>query len=462
VLQGSHAALVEALPHLAWAADTRGRVAYVNGRYTAYVGRSPEDVVGAGVLDVPAEELPLWSRAFSAQVARREPFEHAVHLRRSDGVLRRHLARANPLFDERGLLVGYLGTLTEAEAPLLEERLRVLAAIVAGSADGIITFDLEGRLLSWNQAAERMYGWPASEVLGRTIFEVFIAPEMHELARTNLGRIAEVRHIEPFESKHLRRDGSPMTVVVSLSAIDGPEGGPATCSLITRDISAAKAAEAKIRASLDEKDVLLLEVHHRVKNNLQVVCSLLGLQATQVRDPAMLEILTDMEHRVRAIAMAHEKLYQAPDLARIDLAAHIRDVVASLVRTFAATPRRQRPALALELDETWVGVDTAIPCGLIVNELVTNALKYAFPEEPGTIGLGLRSVGERHVLVVADDGVGFPDGATPRQGSLGLRLVDTLVRQLGGVLERTTRPGTRVEIRFGVRRTRRTMELRQS
>src|SRR5262249_42522510 len=161
-----------------------------------------------------------------------------------------------------------------------------------------------------------------------------------------------------------------------------------------------------------------------------IVSSLLGLHARKARDPATLRLFSDMEARVRAIALAHEKVYQARDLSRIDLGEHVHDIVQGLWRAFHAEGADLR--VELELAETWVSGAPAIPVGLMVNELVTNALKYAFAgRSAGTLRVSLRSDGEHHELDVTDDGIGLPADASRRAGSLGLRLVDTLVRQLG-------------------------------
>ncbi len=167
-------------------------------------------------------------------------------------------------------------------------------------------------------------------------------------------------------------------------------------------------AEADVRASLREKEVMLQEIHHRVKNNLQVVSSLLNLQASRVADRQAQDVLRDSQNRVRSMALVHEKLYRSPDLARIDLAEYTRSLVSQLRRTY--TEEAGRIALRVEAAGCQVGIDTSIACGLILNELVSNALKHAFPgDRAGEIVVELQAAGpERRVLRVADDGVGFP------------------------------------------------------
>jgi len=456
-------ALLDALPHLVWVADPSGRLLYVNQAYADYVGGARELIVGGDCRshvhpdEAKAARAVLASTFSSLGVLRLE-----LRLRRHDGIYLWHMVRANPVFDEQDALVGYIGTDTDIdeEKRAAAKRSRTLAAIVESSVEGIVSFDLDGRITSFNPGAERLYGWREAEVLGRSIYEVMLPAASQETARAFLGRLHTQPRTEPFESQHRRRDGSEFPAMVSLAAVYDEREQPTGASVICRDVTRAKADEARVRSSLDEKEVLLMEVHHRVKNNMQIVCSLLSLQSHQARDPDTVDILTDMEARVRAIGLAHEKLYQAPDISRIDLAAHVRDIVQGLVHAFSMS-RIGRPKVHFDLAETWVGVDTAIPVGLIVNELVTNALKYAFVgRTSGVLSLVLRADGERLYLDVGDDGIGMPPPAERRKGSLGLRLVTTLVRQLGGVLRQSEGGGTHFALTFGARRPRRTLEIR--
>jgi two-component sensor histidine kinase len=204
----------------------------------------------------------------------------------------------------------------------------------------------------------------------------------------------------------------------------------------------------QMEASLREKEVLLQEIHHRVKNNLQVISSLLNLQAGGLEDTRALDALRDSQGRVRSIALVHEKLYQSPDLAHIDFAAYTRELASALLRSYDA--HTQGIALSTQIDDVLLGIDTAIPCGLILGELVSNALKHAFPgKRSGEITVGLRARSGETILTVGDDGIGLPadlDFRSPE--SLGLELVTTLVQQLDGTIELDGREGTLFKISF--------------
>lgn len=204
----------------------------------------------------------------------------------------------------------------------------------------------------------------------------------------------------------------------------------------------------RLETSLWEKEILLKEIHHRVKNNLQVISSLLSLQAKHVTDDQVFEMFRESRDRVKSMSLAHERLYQSPDLAQIDFAAYIRDLVIHSFRSY-----RDRSALItlrIDADDVSPGLDTAIPCGLIINELVSNALKHAFPDNrKGEIRIGLHSENGQTILTVSDDGVGFPADLDFRDtDSLGLQLVTTLVEQLEGSIELDNREGTVFKITF--------------
>ncbi|MDQ7781256.1 MAG: PAS domain S-box protein [Desulfomonilaceae bacterium] len=219
---------------------------------------------------------------------------------------------------------------------------------------------------------------------------------------------------------------------------------------LEQEITQRKTAEQHIRRSLQEKEALLQEVHHRVKNNLQIISSLLALQSTHVRDKKTLEVLTDSQSRIRSMAFIHEHLYRSQDLARIDFAAYIRDLLGALLQSYSHVG--SRVSLRLDVDPVFLGVGTALPCGLIMNELVSNCLRHAFPgDRNGEILVRVRSTGARtYELSVADNGTGLPEQLDYRQSdSLGLRLVTNLTElQLRGSLDVSSRNGTTVKIEF--------------
>lgn len=214
-----------------------------------------------------------------------------------------------------------------------------------------------------------------------------------------------------------------------------------------REITERVRAEAKIKASLKEKEILLQEIHHRVKNNLQVISSLLNLQSQGIQDTKTLEIFQESQNRIRSMALIHEKLYRSQDLARVDFAEYIRNLASFLIRSY----RSRAVRLDLRAGDVFLSIDNAVPCGLIVNELISNALKHAFVDgREGEIRVILRQANDHQVqLIVGDNGVGLPtDVDYMNTGSLGLQLVDMLVQQLDGTLEIRNNVGAEFEITF--------------
>jgi len=216
-----------------------------------------------------------------------------------------------------------------------------------------------------------------------------------------------------------------------------------------RQFNALLEGEEKIRASLKEKEVLLKEIHHRVKNNLQIVSSLLYMQAAKTEHPGAVAALKESRARIKSMALIHERLYKSPNLASVDMAAYTRNLVSDLQHVYRA--EESSVWLTVKIDDIQLGITEAIPCGLIINELVSNALKHAFPKSRGgkiIIQLQKQET-NRFVLTVSDNGTGFPDNIDHRNSpSLGLTLVNSLVQQLDGTIELDRREGTTFTIEF--------------
>jgi len=204
-----------------------------------------------------------------------------------------------------------------------------------------------------------------------------------------------------------------------------------------------------LNASLQAKEVLLREVHHRVKNNLQIVSSLLNLQSHNLTDPVLLDLFSNTRSRVKAMAAIHEQLYESGDFARIDLGMHLGNLVRMLTCAHAPAGVTVEPVLGL--DSVTVDLNAAVPLSLIANELIINALKYAFAERSnGTLTVELRAGGENHEMRISDNGRGFPAGVDPAAGrTLGLHLVHDLSRQIRGTLRiESNTSGTTVVVRW--------------
>ena len=226
------------------------------------------------------------------------------------------------------------------------------------------------------------------------------------------------------------KDGSMIPVETRLGL--GVWNGQRAVIALGRDLTERRKAEEQT-ASLQEKTALLKEIHHRVKNNLQLICSLLRLQASRLDHGQELRAFQESQARVHAIALLHERLYQSHDLARVELGEYLGTLAGDILRAHSGPSREIR--LRLEMEPVWLSQDTLLPCGLIVNELVTNSCKYAFPDgKEGEIYLSVKPGADHTLVIVAeDDGVGLPTGLDFRRSTtLGLQLVDDMVSQLKG------------------------------
>lgn len=332
-----------------------------------------------------------------------------------------------------------------------EERFR---QVVEAAPNAMVMANKAGLIEMVNAQAERVFGYSRQEMLGQPV-EILI-PEhfrhIHPALRDMFNAEPRSRPMGGGRDLYARRkDGSEFPVEIGLNPIE-TDDGPMVLSAIV-DISDRKQKEDRIQAALREKDILLGEIHHRVKNNLQLVHSLLDLQSSQIDDPVVLGMLRDSQNRIRSMVLIHQTLYQSKDFATVDFASFLESLLPALVASYGMDS--DRIALGVDLAEVHLPLSTAIPCGLVVNELVTNAFKHAFPEQRrGAITVGLTHEGPGHVgLMVSDDGIGIPDDLDlERTVTLGLQLVTLLTDQLGGAVSIQRANPTRFALRFPVQR----------
>lgn len=325
-----------------------------------------------------------------------------------------------------------------------------LDEVLETMAGALIVADPERRILRVNRAALELTG--SDSLVGKALDEVF--PEDRPVNTGSLVQVSSSGRVRGVERVFRHRDGSELPVLFSGSALRGEGGELRQYVCVAYDIRQLKALEAQLRSSVDEKELLLREVHHRVKNNLQVISSLLDLQAGQLRDARDLELIRDSRQRIRSMALIHEQLYRHDDLSRVALGPYLENIAAHLFRSYGVEPGRI--VLRCRLSSVPIDLDRAVACGLIVNELISNSLEHAFgAEEKGEIQLTLQdlpSVGEEDAegsirLEVADDGAGFDVEADPAH-SMGLELVAMMVEQLGGRLAIDSAAGAKFTVDF--------------
>jgi PAS domain S-box-containing protein len=401
----------------------------------------------------------------------------ALRNRRRDGEYRHILSLAVPVKDAGGTVVKWIGTTTDVhDAWLAQEQLRELNAnlerrVVERSealleqeerfrsafdfaAIGMALVGLDGKWLKVNRAL--------CEMVGRSEEELLVADSQSITHPDDLDAdLACVRQMLDgtlkacqMEKRYFHKSGHVVHAQLNVSLVRGGKGEPLYFVSQIKDVTQRKRVEEQMQASLRDKEVLLREIHHRVKNNLQVISSLLDLQARYVRDPDAVAMFRASQDRVRSMALVHERLYRSAALSSIDFASYLMNLANHLFAAYGVEHDRVKREWSLQ--PVNLAIDAAVPCGLIVNELICNCLKYAFPGgRAGVLRLRLAQEAGEVILGVIDDGVGLPrELGEDLQGArtFGFRLIGALAAQLHGAvrLSRGTEggSGTTVEVRF--------------
>ena len=320
---------------------------------------------------------------------------------------------------------------------------------------GYFTIDKNGLILEANLTGANLLGVEKQVMIG-TRFSRYIAFDQN-VFYFHRRVLFETGTRQTCELKMVKKNGAQFYAQLENALTQDSEGNFSQFQTALMDISKRKQMEEQIKASLEEKEVLLREIHHRVKNNMQIIISLLELQKKHIMDEKALEIFTDSQQRVKSMALVHEKLYQSVNLAKIDFAGYIKSLTNTLLLAYAT---KDNISFSIDVEDISLSIDVAIPCGLILNELVSNSLKHAFPEgrAPSSYGkkceikIILRSVDDNDIeLIVSDNGVGLPADLDFRKTkSLGWQLVVALVNQLEGNIELNRIEGTEFRIRFKV------------
>jgi len=333
-------------------------------------------------------------------------------------------------------------------ARLYEETNRLRAFnenIVQSMEEGILLYDATGRITFINPKTAELVGYAPAELMGRH-WKDCVAPEHVAAIEKELDKQSH-GITSRYETKLLTRQSQRVSVIVSARPLLERERFAGALVVFT-DITERKRVEEQIKTALREKEVLLKEVHHRVKNDLQIISSLLDLQSDYVQNKQALKMFEDSQNRVRSMALIHEHLYRSKDLARINFAEYIENLVSYLFRSYSIGT----DAITLRIagDDASLKVDSAISYGLIINELISNALKHAFPRgKRGEIRIILQAGEGRITLRVSDNGIGLPpDLDWHNTESLGLQLVNMLTDQLGGTIELDKSGGTAFTMTF--------------
>lgn len=423
-------------------------LADINGiPVTAHLGKTQSEIVP----DLAAKQKEILRYVLTTGKPILD-FELSGETPKLPGVIRTWLASYFPIRSEINQPIGIGIVIVEiSDRKRAEQMLELQAVITRNMAEGIcLVSATNGMIVYANPKFEQMFGYEGGELIGQHVSivnygEEDITPEeVNQAIRTAVLQQGE----STYQVHNVKKDGTPFWCTATASVFDHPEYGKVLVA-VQQDITEHKQAEERIQASLKEKEVLLQEIHHRVKNNLGIVSSLLQMQCRRTQDSQAIAILRDSQNRIASIALVHEKLYRSEDLANIDFAQYIRDLTIHLFDSYNV--KSSQIHLNIQVDGTSLDIDTAIPCGLIINELVSNALKYAFPDgRTGEIQVKFYQENDGYLtLIIRDNGVGLPaDFDSKKTKTLGTNLVQGLVKQLRGSVDINCRQGTEFKISF--------------
>jgi len=353
------------------------------------------------------------------------------------------------VYDKMHKLVALEGFITDiTEMKNKDERLRKLSRAVEQSPASIVITDLKGNIEYVNPKFTEITGYESYEVLGenpRILKSGENPKEIYEQLWNNLTSGIEWRGI--FLNR--KKDGSFFWESALISPVKNEVGVTTHYLAVKEDITEQKLKDERLQNSLKEKELMLREIHHRVKNNLQIISSLLKLQATYITDESSLEFFRISQDRVKSMALIHQQLYRSNDLSSINFGDYLRNLTTHLFQAYGVNEGNIR--LTIDAKNIYIGIDTAIPCGLLINELISNSLKHAFPgNRKGKINVKMEIIEEnKFSLIISDNGIGFPEDIDFRNTkSLGMQLVITLTDQIDGKIELIRGNGTTFKITF--------------
>ncbi len=413
-------------------------------------GYSVEELAGLRFTDLDAERCAARTRQHIRELGEKGSLIYeTIHRYRSGREVPTEISSSRFEFRGRPAVISIIRDISErkrAEAEIREreQRFRKTGDLIPY---GFWISDAQGEFTYCSESFLSLLGMTLAECKSHAWMNRLL-PEDAERTRNDWAQIVETGGFWDYEYRITDREAREHFILSRGSPIRDNRGAIVSFVGIHLDITDRRQYENRLEASLKEKEVIIKEVHHRVKNNMQVISGFLELQSNYTTDPAAVEMLNECQRRVRSMALVHEKLYQSRHLGFINAAEYIRSLVSELQESYVV---QADISFTVEVESVNINLDIAIPCGLIINELLTNSLKYAFRGRPsGTINISLRlSPDHNFHLRVCDDGSGLPENFDiASTATLGMQLVQVLVRQLGGTIAITSKEGTCFDITF--------------
>ena len=423
-----------------------------NDRLCQILGYSREEIIGkdARIIYPSQEDYEYVGREKYEQIRKFGTGTVETRFKRKDGKVIDVLLSStsfNPKNLDEGVTFTVLDITESKQAERAFRESKEKYRILIENANEAIFVAQDGFLRFFNPKTLEMSGYTIEEMAQMPFVEM-IHPDDRQMVTDRYQRRLKgeaLPAVYPF--KIVDKKGEVKWVEISAVKIDW-DGKPATLNFLS-DITKRKAAEDKIKKSLAEKEVLLKEIHHRVKNNMQIISSLLRLQSRMVKDKDALEMFKAGQSRIHSMVLVHESLYKSKNLSRVDFSGYVSRMTTHLFSMYS--PRVTQISLNLDVKEIFLDINRAIPCGQIINDLVSNCLKHAFEKrKSGEISVMMKIDKQNRVtLAVSDDGIGFPDGLDFRKTeTLGMQLITDLVSQLNGTISLDRNGGTTFKINF--------------
>ena len=441
-------ALVNNIPESVLLTDIEGNIIYSNDIVAKRFGTSQEKLIGTNTFNLVEKDV-----GETRKMKIKEAVVSGKQVKFQDKRNGRYIDNyINPVFNQEGnvtrlAILGIDRTESIKADDEIKKSEQLLRFHVENTPLGVVEWDTDFRVKRWNHSAEKIFGYTESEAIGKHA-SFIVAPESKQVVddswegllnnsggfrstNSNLNKDGDIIICSWYNTPLLDKDGKVMRV---LSLVD--------------DITEKVKAENELKISLDERELLLKEIHHRVKNNLQVVASLLKIQAEHVKDEASKGYFKISADRVRAMALIHQQLYGSTNLSRINFEYYLRNLASHLYNLYCQKPEGIK--MNLKARGVTMSIDNAVPCGLLVNEILTNSLKYAFPDNrKGEINVNLEMTGDQYILEISDNGIGMSqevDFATEK--TLGVQLIQMLVEQLDATMDIKRSKGTSFKIKF--------------
>ena len=401
----------------------------------------------------PPKEFKRFQQAVDAAINKNSPYSIDYKINKQDGTLIYIHDEGEIIRNHEGKPVSMFGTTQDiTERKLAEKSLKESESkfrnLVETTPDIIWEIDTHGIFTYISPQSNSILGWSPQQVIGKSIFSMIRPEHIQKIRKSFQTHIEETKKFNVLEVPAKHRNGRNIVIEIHSAKVTDDDGKTKGFQGIARDITEKTIATNKLKTSIKEKDILLQEIHHRVKNNMQIISSLLNLQIKYVKDDEAIDVLKESQNRVKSMAMIHEKLYQSNDFTRINLTEYIESLVNGLFYSYSID--KEEISSIINVDNLRLNIETAVPCGLIINELVSNSLKHGFPNgENGEVYISLKFIDDKYELIIGDNGIGFPSNIDfKKTDSLGLQLVNNLVGQIDGEIELDNRSGTEFKIVF--------------